>query len=118
MSFLVGLLIFKVNFMDAIVQIPTLALIGFVIVAFGKICEILLLKFMPQHSTLTEDERAKLNHVYHITKEKDLDGIPLVYVPRSWGQTQKDMKDAMQRIVNDQTRIADILERIEKKLEN
>ena len=31
--------------------------------------------------------------------------------------TQKDMKDVMQRIVNDQTRIADILERIEKKLE-
>ena len=42
----------------------------------------------------------------------------MVYVPRSWGETQKDMKDVMQRIVNDQTRIADILERIEKKLEN
>ena len=42
--------------MDTIVQIPTIALIGFVVITFGKVCEILLLKFMPQHSTLTEDK--------------------------------------------------------------
>ena len=101
-----------------IVEIPTLALLGFVVISFGKICEILLLKFMPEKSTLSEDERMKLSYIYSIHTEKDNDGVPLVYVPRSWAETQKDMKDVMQRIVNDQTRIADILERIEKKLEN
>jgi len=103
---------------QSIVQIPTLALLGFVIVSFGKICEILILKFVPEKSSLTDDERSKLNYIYGVNKEKDHDGIPLVYVPRSWAETQKDMKDVMQRIVNDQTRIADILERIEKKLES
>jgi len=101
-----------------IVQIPTLALLGFVVISFGKIAEILLLKFMPEKSALSEDERMKLSYMYSIHTEKDNDGVPLVYVPRSWAETQKDMKDVMQRIVNDQTRIADILERIEKKLEN
>lgn len=103
---------------ESIIQIPALALLGFVIVSFGKICEILILKFVPEKSALTDDERSKLNYIYGINKEKDNDGVPLVYVPRSWAETQKDMKDVMQRIVNDQTRIADILERIEKKLEN
>ena len=101
-----------------IVQIPTLALLCFVVVSFGKICEMLLMKFMPEKSSLSEDERIKLYYIYSLHTEKDNDGVPLVYVPRSWGETQKDMKDVMQRIVNDQTRIADILERIEKKLEN
>ena len=98
-----------------IVQIPALALLGFVVISFGKICEILLLKFMPEKSAMSEQERMKLAYIYSIHKEKDNDGVPMVYVPRSWGETQKDMKDVMQRIVNDQTRI---LERIEKKLEN
>jgi len=101
-----------------IVQIPTLALLGFVVVSFGKICEILLLKFMPEKSSLSENERMELSYIYNIHTEKDNDGVPLVYVPRSWAETQKDMRNVMQRIVNDQTRIADILERIEKKLEN
>jgi len=101
-----------------VVQIPTLALLGFVVVSFGKICEILLLKFMPEKSSLSENERMELSYIYNIHTEKDNDGVPLVYVPRSWAETQKDMRNVMQRIVNDQTRIADILERIEKKLEN
>jgi hypothetical protein len=38
-------------------------------------------------------------------------------VPRSWAEVQKDMQQIMTQIVNDQRRIADILDRIDKKLE-
>ena len=52
-----------------IVQIPTLALLGFVVISFGKICEILLLKFMTEKSALCEDERMKLSYIYGIQTE-------------------------------------------------
>jgi hypothetical protein len=93
------------------------AILIFTIVALAKIIEVLIIKFMPEKSCLTELERHHLSYLHELHAQKDKDGVPLVYVPRSWAETQKDMKDVMQRIVNDQTRIADILERIEKKLE-
>ena len=65
-----------------------------------------------------EDERDWIKYTNEIMSKCDTDGTPLVYVPRSWAETQKDMQQIMTQIVNDQRRIADILDRIDKKLED
>ena len=101
-----------------ILSIPVLAAMVAIVVGLGKVIEILILKAVPQKSVLRDDERDWMHHTYKITSRQDSDGTPLVYVPRSWAETQKDMQQVMMQIVNDQRRIADILDRIDKKLEN
>ncbi len=100
-----------------ILSIPTLAAIVAIVMGLGKVIEILILKSVPQKSLLVDEERDWIQHTYKVVSRQDSDGTPLVYVPRSWAETQKDMQQIMTQIVNDQRRIADILDRIEKKLE-
>lgn len=100
-----------------ILSIPILAAIVAIVMGLGKVIEILILKSVPQKSLLVDEERDWIQHTYKVVSRQDSDGTPLVYVPRSWAETQKDMQQIMTQIVNDQRRIADILDRIEKKLE-
>ena len=100
-----------------IFSIPVLAAIVAIVMGLGKVIEILILKAVPQKSVLMDDERDWLKHTDELLSKCDVDGTPLVYVPRSWAEIQKDMQHVMTKIVNDQRRIADILDRIEKKLE-
>ena len=100
-----------------IFSIPVLAGIVAIVMGLGKVIEILVLKAVPQKSVLMDDERDWIKHPNEIMSKSDTDGTPLVYVPRSWAEIQKDMQQVMIKIVNDQRRIADILDRIEKKLE-
>jgi hypothetical protein len=101
-----------------IFSVPALAAIVAIVMGLGKVIEILILKSVPQKSVLLDDERAWMQHSYKVISKQDADGTPLVYVPRSWAETQKEMQHIMTQIVNDQRRIADILDRIEKKLES
>lgn len=101
-----------------IFSIPVLAAIVAVVLGLGKVIEVLILKAVPPKSILMDDERDWIKHTNEIMSKCDTDGTPLVYVPRSWAEIQKDMQHVMIKIVNDQRRIADILDRIEKKLEN
>ena len=100
-----------------ILSIPVLAAIVAIVIGLGKVIEVLILKAVPSKSVLMDDERGWIQHTYKIISRQDSDGTPLVYVPRSWAETQKDMQQVMIQIVNDQRRIADILDRIDKKLE-
>ena len=100
-----------------IFSIPVLAAIVAIVLGLGKVIEVLILKAFPQKSILMDDERDWMQHTYKVVSRQDSDGTPLVYVPRSWAETQKDMQQVMMQIVNDQRRIADILDRIDKKLE-
>jgi hypothetical protein len=100
-----------------IFSIPVLAAIVAIVLGLGKVIEVLILKAVPQKSVLMDDERGWMHQTYKIISRQDSDGTPLVYVPRSWAETQKDMQQVMIKIVNDQRRIADILDRIDKKLE-
>ena len=95
-----------------ILSIPALAAIVAIVMGLGKVIEILILK-----SVLMDEERDWMQHTYKVISRQDADGTPLVYVPRSWAEVQKDMQQIMTQIVNDQRRIADILDRIDKKLE-
>ena len=103
---------------SAILSIPVLATIVAVVLGLGKVIEILIFKSVPPKSILMDDERDWIKHTNEIMSKCDTDGTPLVYVPRSWAEIQKDMQHVMTKIVNDQRRIADILDRIEKKLES
>ena len=99
-----------------IFSIPVLAAIVAIVLGLGKVIEVLILKAVPQKSVLMDDERDWLKHTDELLSKCDVDGTPLVYVPRSWAEIQKDMQQVMIKIVNDQRRIADILDRIDKKL--
>lgn len=101
-----------------IFSIPVLAAIVAIIMGLGKVIEILILKAVPNKSVLMDDERDWIKSSNELLSKCDVDGTPLVYVPRSWAEIQKDMQYVMTKIVNDQRRIADILDRIEKKLDN
>ena len=103
---------------SGILSIPVLGAIVAVVLGLGKVIEILILKSVPPKSVLMDDERDWIKHTNEIMSKCDTDGTPLVYVPRSWAEIQKDMQHVMTKIVNDQRRIADILDRIEKKLES
>ena len=100
-----------------ILSIPALAAIVAIVMGLGKVIEILILKSVPPKSVLMDEERDWMQHTYKVISRQDADGTPLVYVPRSWAEVQKDMQQIMTQIVNDQRRIADILDRIDKKLE-
>jgi len=101
-----------------ILSVPVLAAIVAVVIGLGKVIELLVLRSIPSKSVLMDDERDWIQHTFKVVSRQDSDGSPLVYVPRSWAETQKDMQQIMTQIVNDQRRIADILDRIEKKLED
>ena len=103
---------------SGIFSIPALAAIVAIIMGLGKVIEILILKSVPKKSILMEEERDWMQHTYKVISRQDTDGTPLVYVTRSWAETQKEMQHIMTQIVNDQRRIADIIDRIEKKLES
>ena len=101
-----------------LLSVPVLATIVAIVVGLGKVIELLLLRAIPSKSVLVDEERDWIQNTYKVISRQDSDGTPLVYVPRSWAETQKDMQQIMTQIVNDQRRIADILDRIDKKLED
>ena len=100
-----------------LLSVPVLAAIVAIVVGLGKVIELLVLRTLPSKSVLVDEERDWIQHTYKVISRQDSDGTPLVYVPRSWAETQKDMQQVMIQILNDQRRKADILDRIEKKLE-
>ena len=100
-----------------IFSVPVLAAIVALVMILGKVIEILVTKSIPKQSVLMDEERDWLKDMHETMSKCDVDGIPLVFVPRSWAEIQRDMQHVMTKLVGDQRRIADILDRIEKKLD-
>ena len=82
-----------------------------------KVIEMLISKTSNKNSVLTSEERGWLQGLHEGHEKCDSDGTPLVYVPRSWAEIQRNMQQVMTKLVTDQRRIADILERIDQKLD-
>lgn len=97
-------------------EMPALVAVIAITMGLIKVIEMLIAKQSSKGSVLTQEERAWLKGLHDVHDKCDADGTPLVYVPRSWAEIQKDMQHIMTKIVTDQRRIADILERIDKKL--
>tara|TARA_R110000744_G_scaffold243834_2_gene360767 strand:+ start:552 stop:860 length:309 start_codon:yes stop_codon:yes gene_type:complete len=97
----------------------TPVLIAVIAVTMGliKVIEMLIAKNGSKCSVLTSEERGWIKELHDIHEKCDVDGTPLVYVPRSWAEIQRDMQRIMTKVVTDQRRIADILDRIDKKLD-
>ena len=95
------------------------ALIAIIAITMGliKVIEMLISKTSNKNSVLTSEERGWLQGLHDIGEKCDSDGTPLVYVPRSWAEIQRNMQQVMTKLVTDQRRIADILERIDQKLD-
>ena len=73
-----------------LLSIPVLAAIVAIVMGLGKVIELLLLRAIPSKSVLVDEERDWIQHTYKVMSRQDSDGTPLVYVPRSWAETQKD----------------------------
>jgi hypothetical protein len=99
-------------------EMPALVAVIAITMGLIKVIEMLILKTVNKGSTLTQEERNWLQGLHELHERCDADGTPLVYVPRSWAEIQRNMQHIMTKIVNDQRRIADILERIDKKLDD
>jgi len=99
-------------------EMPALAAVIAITMGLLKVIEMLITKSSTKGSCLDQDERNWLQGLHELHEKCDSDGTPLVYVPRSWAEIQRDMQRVMTKIVTDQKRIADILERIDKKLDN
>ena len=99
-------------------EMPALAAVIAITMGLLKVIEMLITKSSTKGSCLDQDERNWLQGLHDLHEKCDSDGTPLVYVPRSWAEIQRDMQRVMTKIVTDQKRIADILERIDKKLDN
>ncbi len=102
---------------DTLLSAPALAAVVAVVMALGKVIELLITRATPKRSILTDEERAMLLRLYELSSKSDPDGVPLIYVPRSLAEIQRDMQHIMTKVVSDQRRIADILERIDNKLQ-
>ena len=97
-------------------EMPALVAVIAITMGLIKVIEMLIAKTTNKNSVLTQEERSWLKELHDLHEKCDTDGTPLVYVPRSWAEIQKDMQHIMTKIVTDQRRIADILERIDQKL--
>ena len=98
-------------------EMPALVAVIAITMGLIKVIEMLISKTSNKNSVLTSEERGWLQGLHELQEKCDTDGTPLVYVPRSWAEIQRNMQNIMTKIVNDQRRIADILERIDKKLD-
>ena len=98
-------------------EMPALVAIIAITMGLIKVIEMLISKTSSRNSVLTSEERGWLQGLHDIGEKCDSDGTPLVYVPRSWAEIQRNMQQVMTKLVTDQRRIADILERIDQKLD-
>lgn len=102
---------------ESVLSTPSLAAIVAVVVALAKVIEVLVTKSFPTKSVLTDEERSYLKEIHEIHIRTDNDGTPLVYTPRTFMEMQKDFQKSLMEVVNHQARIAELLDRIEKRLE-
>jgi hypothetical protein len=76
------------------------------------------LKDLPKECpTLTEDEHDALMDLLKMHDVKDMDGVPLWYVPRSWQKTQEETLKVTQEIAFAQKETAKALEGLLKVIE-
>ena len=98
-------------------EMPALVAIIAITMGLIKVIEMLISKTSNKNSVLTSEERGWLQGLHDVSEKCDSDGTPLVYVPRSWAEIQRNMQQVKTKLVTDQRRIADILERIDQKLD-
>jgi len=60
----------------------------------------------------SSEDRRMLKNLWELNNVKDSDGIPLVYVPRSYNEQHEKIIDALTQISKSQERTAYILEQI------
>lgn len=66
---------------------------------------------------LTSEQAKQLGSLYQWHDRVDGDGVPLWYSPRSLVSTQQQIVDTMKQVVVMQERLAELLSRLETRLE-
>ena len=89
------------------------AVIG-ITMALIEIIKSLINKFSKDNDTEVRDW---LKELHDLSKKHDGQGIPLIYTPRSIIETQSEILKLLRDVSNTQAKIADILGRIENRIE-
>ena len=69
-----------------------------------------------EKSALSENERHQLKTLHSLHTRFDDDGAPLWYVPRSWGESQKQIAELLKDVSRTQKNQTKILEKIAEQL--
>ena len=87
------------------------------VIALMEVIKMLINRFSQNKSVLTPKEQTVMVEMHKVLTARDVDGTPLCYVPRSWGNTQDKLIEALREISQVNLRQTLILERMEKILE-
>ena len=87
------------------------AIVG-ITMALIEIVKALINKFTSRGDT---DVTYWARELHSLCSKVDIEGTPLIYTPRSLAVTQKETLNLLQEVSHTQERIADILDRIEKR---
>ena len=82
-------------------EMPALAAVIAITMGLLKVIEMLISKKSSKESCLSLEERNWLQGLHELHERCDSDGTPLVYVPRSWAEIQRDMQRVMTKMVTD-----------------
>lgn len=58
---------------------------------------------------------SQIDDLYNMHDQRDTNGVPIWYVPRSWARTQEKMLECLREISRHQERTLGIIERLEAK---
>ena len=83
-----------------------------------KIVELLVKKLTKEQSVLMTDERRWLESLYDTHSQKDQDGMPLWYVPRTMTDSQTKLQEMLVTLTASQEKICYVLESVAKQLEH
>ena len=108
---------------SGIENVTTIGALIFVVLGLFEIVKTLVGKAIPNKSALhfngfrkdLSDIRTKIDRLDDLHSPKDSDGVPLWYIPRSWGDTQKEIANCLIGVAENQRRTLEIIERIEAK---
>ena len=98
-------------------EMPALAAVIAITMGLLKVIEMLITKNSSKGSCLDQEERNWLQGLHELHERCDSDGTPLVYVPRSLAELQRDMQKTLTKLVTEQKRCADILYIIDNTLD-
>lgn len=67
-------------------------------------------------TALTQQQSHQLQSLHDMHSRYDDDGVPMWFVPRSWGETQKEVAKSLEKVVNINEQQTKILDKIIEKI--
>lgn len=83
-----------------------------------KIDRVVVVQLDPEVSRLIRDTHDRVHTLHDIVNVKDHDGVPMVYSSRTMAENVTLIAAAMKDVSSSQERLADVMEKIEDKVDD